>query len=267
MRPSQTNAGIQDAMNLTLEQYQALNPRCEIAHNGARMTFITPNVFTKWRVETIHSKEPCTLEWIAGFNAEDVLVDVGANVGMYSVWAAATPARPCVRIRAGVAKLCTAQPEHPRQPTAGQDQGLLPRPVQTGGRCRSFLSELIPGGSNHSAGQPLDYALAPMKVAYEQGCLIHRLDDLVASRAVPVPNHIKIDVDGFEHKVIAGAAEVLKNPTVKSLLIEVNLNLDAHRQMLDALAKLGFKYNPEQVRRAMRRRAPFKGVAEHVLKR
>ncbi len=254
-------------MNLTLEQYQALNPRCEIAHAGTRMTFITPNVTTKWRVETIHSKEPCTLEWIAGFDADDVLADIGANVGMYSVWAAATRR----------AKVFAFEPE-------AQNYALLNRNIQANqlqGRVKAyclglsdrqsisqlFLSELIPGGSNHAAGQALDFQLAPMKVQYEQGCLIFKLDDLVASGAIPVPNHIKIDVDGFEHKVIVGAADVLKNPAVRSLLIEVNLNLQVHRDMLDALADLGFKYDAEQVRRATRQEGPFKGVAEHVFKR
>ena len=78
-------------MNLTLKQYaQKLIPRCELEHAGARMIFSTPNTGTRWRVETISTKEPCTLEWIAEFKPNDILVDVGANVGMYTVWAAAT---------------------------------------------------------------------------------------------------------------------------------------------------------------------------------
>src|SRR5262245_61396819 len=78
------------AMNFTLEQYERLNPRCEIIHKGTPMTFVTPSQMTKWRVETIFTKEPCTLEWIETFSADDVLFDIGANVGTYSIWAAAT---------------------------------------------------------------------------------------------------------------------------------------------------------------------------------
>src|SRR5688572_2196267 len=54
------------------------------------MVFATPTAGAKWRVDTIHQKEPCTLEWIAGFGADEILFDVGANVGMYTIWAAAT---------------------------------------------------------------------------------------------------------------------------------------------------------------------------------
>lgn len=54
------------------------------------MTFVTPSQLSRWRVESIYSKEPWTLEWIASFQPDDLLLDCGANVGMYTVWAAAT---------------------------------------------------------------------------------------------------------------------------------------------------------------------------------
>ncbi|MGZ5091242.1 MAG: FkbM family methyltransferase [Burkholderiales bacterium] len=54
------------------------------------MVFSTPSAFTLWRVQSIYEKEPWTLEWIAGFKPDEVLLDCGANVGMYTIWAAAT---------------------------------------------------------------------------------------------------------------------------------------------------------------------------------
>ena len=77
-------------MDLTVEQYEELEPRAEIEHAGTRMVFATPNRGTKWRVDTIYDKEPCTLEWIATIGPDEILFDVGANVGMYTIWAAAT---------------------------------------------------------------------------------------------------------------------------------------------------------------------------------
>ena len=77
-------------MSLTLEQYERIVPRCEIEHAGTRMAFVTPSMMTKYRVDSIYTKEPCTLDWIAGFAPGEIMVDVGANVGMYSIWAAAT---------------------------------------------------------------------------------------------------------------------------------------------------------------------------------
>lgn len=75
---------------LTLEAYEKLNPRCEIVRDGIRVLFATPTVFTKWRVDSLFEKEPVTIQWIAAFAPSDVFVDVGANVGMYTVWAAKT---------------------------------------------------------------------------------------------------------------------------------------------------------------------------------
>ncbi len=84
---------------------------------------------------------------------------------------------------------------------------------------------------------------------------------------MPIPNHIKIDVDGIEPKIVAGAEQLLGNPSLRSLLIETNLNLDDHRAMVEQLTAAGFRTNPDQVRRAMRQTGPFKGVAEHVFRR
>jgi FkbM family methyltransferase len=254
-------------MNLTLEQYEKLNPRCEITHAGTCMVFITPNVFTKWRVEGIYKKEPCTLEWIEGFKPNDILIDVGANVGMYSIWAAATKKT----------KVFAFEPE-------SQNYSLLNRNILANqlhdlvkayciglsdheGLADLHMGDLRVGGSCHSVGEALDYKHEPLNVAFRQGCVVSRLDELISTRGIPVPNHIKIDVDGFEPKVVAGAATLLKNPTLKSLLIEVNLNLDDHRQMVGDLTRLGFKHDPGQVQRAMRPDGPFKGVAEHVFTR
>src|SRR5688572_5526658 len=77
-------------MELSLDQYEKLQPRAEIEHEGVRMLFATPNTFTLWRVQSIYEKEPWTLEWLATIEPGEILLDCGANVGMYTVWAAKT---------------------------------------------------------------------------------------------------------------------------------------------------------------------------------
>lgn len=47
-------------------------------------------------------------------------------------------------------------------------------------------------------------------------------DELVACKSVPVPNVIKIDVEGFEVEVIRGMREVLKNAALKKIFVEVH---------------------------------------------
>jgi FkbM family methyltransferase len=252
---------------LTLEDYENLNPRCEVARDGVTVSYSTPNRYLRWRAETLFTKEPCTIDWIAGFRAEDVLVDVGANVGMYTIWAAKTRG---VRVYA-------FEPE-------AQNYAILNRNIlqnglgdqvrayclalsDTAGCSELHLSAFQAGGSCHSLGERVDFKHQPMQPAFSQGCIAARLDNLVASRAVPAPDHIKIDVDGFEPKVIAGAMRLFETGKPKSMLIEVNQNLPDHLQMVAQLNAIGFRHDPQQVALAERKEGPFKGCAEYVFRR
>jgi FkbM family methyltransferase len=252
---------------LTLEEYEQLDPRCEVVRDGVRVIYATPSIGTKWRVDTLFEKEPATIAWIAGFAAEEVLVDVGANVGMYTIWAA----------RSRGVKVYAFEPE-------AQNYALLNRNIvlnDLGARVRAYcvglsdeaglselhLSALGAGGSCSTLGQPVDFQHQPMRPAYTQGCVAARLDDLVEAGVIPSPHHVKLDVDGIEPKVIAGARHVLAGGKVRSLLVEVNQNLTDHLEMVHELEKMGFRYDHAQVAAAERASGPFKGVAEYVFRR
>lgn len=255
------------ATGMTVEQYEALQPRAMIEAAGVRMTFSVPSQMALWRVTTIREKEPCTLEWIASFQAGDVLLDCGANVGMYTIWAAATRGT----------QVFAFEPE-------AQNYGLLNRNIQlnklealvhafclglsdTSGLSVLHMNDMRVGGSCHAVGEALDFKLQPLRANFVQGCVVSRLDDLIAEGAIPVPTHIKIDVDGFEHKVVEGARRTLRNPAVKSLLIEINPALAEHQGMIETLNDLGFTYDEGQVAAAARKGGPFQGVAEYIFRR
>src|SRR6185436_17445467 len=113
---------------LTLEEYEKLDPHTELSANGVSVVYATPNSATRWRVETLFTKEPITIEWIAGFQAGEVLVDVGANVVMYSIWAAKTRG----------ARVFAFEPE-------SQNFALLNRNIQlnaVAGRVRAYCAGL-----------------------------------------------------------------------------------------------------------------------------
>lgn len=255
------------APSMTIAQYETLQPRAQIEHAGVRMVFSTPSELTLWRVSSIRQKEPWTLEWIEGFAADEVLVDCGANVGMYTIWAAATRKT----------RVFAFEPE-------AQNFALLSRNIMlnglseiatafclglsdTSGLSQLHMSDLRIGGSCHSVGDPLDFQLKPRRALFVQGCVVARLDELVGAGAVPTPTHIKVDVDGLEHSVVAGARRTLEDPAVKSLLIETNRDLHQHAAMVSDLESLGFRYDKAQVARAERKDGPFKGVAEFIFAR
>jgi hypothetical protein len=89
----------------------------------------------------------------------------------------------------------------------------------------------------------------------------------VSRGVVPEPHHVKIDVDGFEPKVIAGAAAVLRGGRLKSLLVEINQNLPDHLELVAHLHACGYRHEPAQVERVVRRSGAFKGCAEYVFER
>ena len=77
--------------------------------------------------------------------------------------------------------------------------------------------------------------------------------------------HIKIDVDGIEHKVVAGALRTIQLSRVQSLLIELNTNLTEHNQIITLMKELKFeaKVHPD----AIRKEGPFQGIGNHIFTR
>ena len=55
-----------------------------------KINFFVPNQLTQYRVDSFFTKEPETLEWIDNFmdNKNIIFWDIGANVGLYSIYAA-----------------------------------------------------------------------------------------------------------------------------------------------------------------------------------
>jgi hypothetical protein len=86
------------------------------------------------------------------------------------------------------------------------------------------------------------------------------------SGGLPSPTHIKIDVDGLEHRVIDGAVATLANG-VQSLLVEVNTGNRLHMQMVEKLQSFGFKYDQWQVEKSIRKEGSFKGVSEYLFRK
>ena len=258
--PSATHA-------MRIEDYEQLQPSSYAEYEGRRMRFHTPNRATAWRVESLFSKEPDTIAWLASFAPGEVLLDIGANVGMYTVFAA-------------LARQVTVYAFEPES----QNYALLNRNIHDNGIAdrafafcaalsdsarfhRLYLSAFVPGGSCHTFGEPLDHHGRPAASPFAQGCYSTTVDTLVAEGAMPVPQHIKIDVDGIEPKVVAGARETLRNPRVRSVLIEINTHLESHWDTIDAMLEAGFDYNRAEADAARRTEGAFEGVGNYVFRR
>ena len=251
-------------IELVGDENSAKSEVTKVNFNGVELIYSTPNDTTRWRASSMFTKEPITIEWMNSLTADDVLYDVGANVGIYTILAA----------KARGARVIAFEPESQNYAILNKNIVLnnVQHLVQAYGIALSdeakitqlHLSSFDTGGSCHAIDEKLNFKLAPMLPVFSQGCVSSRLDAMIAA-GLPAPTHIKLDVDGFEHKVIAGSKGALRN--VKSLIIEINQNLPEHNALVTHLVEQGFTFDADQVRAAERQTGSFKGVAEYVFRR
>ena len=253
-----------------LEAYEKTQPNISI--DG--VVYFIPNQNCLWRANTLHDKEPDTLNWINNFSKNDILIDIGANVGMYSLRAA---------VKYGV-KVYAFEPE-------SQNYAILCKNIMINnaadkviGYCIAIsdgehgddgvyfdklnLSSFAAGDSCHSFGSDVDYNLKPKVSVFHQGSISVSLDYFMQTSEIRDSDqniHIKIDVDGIEHKVVAGALRTIQLSRVQSLLIELNTNLTEHNQIITLMKELKFeaKVHPD----AIRKEGPFQGIGNHIFTR
>jgi FkbM family methyltransferase len=227
----------------------------DVEVRGERMRFATTGSSSKKRLRTLLSKEPITLAWIDTFAEGETLYDVGANVGMYTIYAA-------VMRKAFVHAF---EPEALNYAELNKNIYLNDLHGRVLGYCvalsdvdkldRLLLSDFGLGISYHDFQENSwkeDKAFAhDWHVSRDnrrvQGCVGHRLDTLVAE-GLPAPHHIKIDVDGLEHRVVEGMIETLSSPGLKTVLIEINFDDPRNLAIVERLTKLGWRYSWQQLR-------------------
>ena len=103
-----------------------------------------------------------------------------------------------------------------------------------------MLSSLDAATSGHQVSVALSGTTPALADRYPQGAMTKTLDQLVFTDGLPCPTHIKIDVDGLEPAIIQGAARLLTDPRLRSVLIELDLKSPRHRDTLDIVAGAGF---------------------------
>ena len=241
--------------------------RMEIEHQGRKLSFVTPNEMTQWRVSSFYTKEPDTVHWLESMPEGSVFLDVGANVGMYSIFAA----------KVKNARVFAFEPESQNFSLLNQNIQLnalsgcvmaYPLAISDDAKIGPlYLSDFSLGGSCHSFDERVGFDLKPREEAFIQGSFSVTIDKLVSSGSMPCPEFVKIDVDGFEHKVLRGARNTLMNPVLKEILVELNTNLPEHQSVIEDLRLLGFVHDPAQAQSALRKSGAFKGVGEFIFRR
>ncbi len=168
---------------------------------------------------------------LAQIKPEDCVWDIGANVGLYTLQFAELVGEQ------GAVFAFEPSPvnlEELKQAVRGRENVVV-FPVALGasqGTVRFQQGEDDCGATS----KVLDSAEAEPAGSVEVKMV--RGDELVHSDQVSLPNVIKIDTEGFELDVLEGLGDVIGDPTVRALCIEVHFGLLASRNLQDAPARI-----------------------------
>ena len=227
--------------------------------------FVVVNKHTEFRASTIRTKEPATIKWLETLKSTDILFDVGANVGVYSLWAAKNRGTTVYAFEPESQNYAVLTQNIYINGLGNKIHALCLSTSDRVGVGKLNLTEFNPGASCHQFDTNKNFKGEVSNFAFSQSSFSVSIDYLVEQGMIEPPTHIKIDVDGLEPKVIIGALKTLQK--VESLCIEVNPHLIEHLNMLKLLDVLGFKFDPAQVEESKRKVGAFKDVGEYVFRR
>ena len=72
-----------------LKSWEDSLPFVSLNVRDTEFSFVIPNAKAQWVANNVESREPEVYEWIdTNLNSSSLLIDVGANFGLYSLYAA-----------------------------------------------------------------------------------------------------------------------------------------------------------------------------------
>lgn len=210
-------------------------PTATMRHDGQAVIVEAPNRICAWRALTYFKKEPETIAWIDEIPTGGIFFDIGANIGLYTLWA-------------GLKRQARVFSFEPEASSFAVLNGNL-RANDLTQQCRAFcvgisdrigfgtikLANAAAGASGHQVNVVATKGVQSAQNAVPQGVSTTTLDHLVYEARFPFPSHIKIDVDGIEHAIVAGGDRLLRDPRLKSVLIEIAVKIPEHRALIDLL--------------------------------
>jgi len=194
------------------------------SYNSQQVTLIlhTPNAVCRWRAESFSTKEPETLEWIEEYGGGGAFFDVGANVGLYSLYYAKLYPDQVYSFEPSVFNLGLLA-KNIYVNSMSDRINIVPIPLSSKDQIAALrMGEPDEGGAMSTFGATFgqDGQTFDVKMMYRMPGLT--LDTMLASGMISEsPSLIKIDVDGIEHLILSGAQSTLRAPTLRSVLVEV----------------------------------------------
>lgn len=198
--------------------------------------------------------EPQDMGFILHFlRPDDLFLDVGANIGAYTILASGVAGARTIAVEPGNEALAMLGTNVCLNALVDRVT-IAPVGISDRDGTAHFTSGL--DTVNHLTEGP-----RPGTVEIE----VRSLDSLVAGR---VPVCIKMDVEGAEYDALSGAEGLLAAPGLRALILELNLNIEAAghtaREIHTLLAGHGFRaYTYDPMTRSLR--PPDAATSENVI--
>jgi FkbM family methyltransferase len=207
------------------------------------------------------AKEPDTVQWIEeNLKPGDVLYDIGANIGAYSL-VASKYCGDSIEVYAFEPSVFNYYELSQNIILNKCQESIKPYMIalsdKTGSSVLNYRS-LAHGRAGHALGPAVDYKEEPFLPIYQQHVMSFSIDDLIEHFDFPVPNYIKLDVDGIELEILYGAARTLESQAVKSLLVEVYRPGEKANKLEEWLTQKGFMISSRQ---------DYKATSNYIYKR
>ena len=209
------------------------------------VSFFIPNQVIAWRVKTLFTQEPETIEWINNFEDNlNIFWDIGGNIGLYSIYSA---------LRHKNLQIFCFEPSTSNLRTLSRNISI--NNLQNRININQFAlsdkkniyqtmheTNFIEGHSMSTFSYNTDFEGKNLVPEQKYNIYGTSIDNLIEAKILKCPNYIKLDVDGIEHKILDGAKKTLMNNDLKSILVEVNENfLDQHKDIIRIMIENNFK--------------------------
>ena len=186
-------------------------------------TLSCTNWITHFRWYLFKEKGPEIRHYIDNYiDNNDIFFDIGANVGVYSIYAAKR--HPGIFIHCFEPEFSNLNALKDNIVSNGLTKRVKISSVAIGnfvGLSELHLQNLTTGSAEHTESQEkIANTDGGYPVVWSEGIFSVTLDYICEQLNV-IPNALKIDTDGNEDKILDGAKNILSNKLFRSLAIEV----------------------------------------------
>ena len=175
------------------------------------------------------------MNWIDKFDDNSVFFDIGANVGIYSIYAAKSKKIKVYCFEPSVFNL-ELLVKNIQLNNVNDNTYIAPIAINFKNSIESLnLSDLSNAAALSNFGNNYDQFGNQMTIKNYYNTIGMELDYFVKIFNIEYPKYIKIDVDGIEHLVLKGMNNILDN--AKSILIELTSSFKEQIESSHAILK------------------------------